>query len=260
MTTSFGERVVGKAAHEEAVAKSQTGAAAFGPRVIDGIPGSANSSFGVRVTADEPTKGRASTKGTTEISIDELERVLDENPTFFDSLYRGELERPGGPRKAALEVFDLVEMGPKGAGRAQIHDTIGQLLGRTDATIKEHEKAREAAKVQIEEQEARAAENILLQDAPRLAALRQREDDLAAVRAGGSKSGKSQLVSDNTDSQIRAISERSAPKSGAKRGSKAKSARKSGSASRKGKAAKRRPAGQRSASYQAPVASGSDAK
>lgn len=269
--SNFGERVVGKKAHDDAVVKTQTGAATFGSRVVDGIPGSGNSAFGTRVLIDSPTSGGSRAKGSSKsdksgefLSTEEIERVLDENPTFFDSLYRAELERPGGARKKALEIFDIVEMGPKGAGRIQIHETINRLLGRVDDTQQVQEGRAEAEKVQIGEQAERMQENKLLQDAPRLKALREREENLAFVQGKGGKGARSQIdrTSDDTDSQIKAIASRTrgarSKTSKAKGGSGRNAARKT--PSRSGKAAKRKPAGQKSASYQAPVASGSDAK
>jgi hypothetical protein len=43
-------------------------------------------------------------------TIEELQKALADNPTFYEPLYRSEFARASGPRKTALRIFLLYEM------------------------------------------------------------------------------------------------------------------------------------------------------
>jgi len=134
----FGRRVIGDAEYDKAVREEQGGASVFGVRVRGAIPDTGptniakrNTEHGVRVVNDVTpgnTRGEATDGGT--VSIDDLRDILAENPTFFDSLYEAELARDGGARDDALRIFQEVERGIKGQGRADVLDEIAALLGR----------------------------------------------------------------------------------------------------------------------------------
>lgn len=210
MGVTFGKRVVGEEAHAEAVKKAAGGAEVFGKRVLGSIPepnveliAKRNSEFGPRTTAF--AKGSDTEGKDSVISVEEIENVLTENPTFFDSLYENELALPSGPRKAALQIFALVEQGIKGAGRKHVLDEISALLGNTHITNQLKGAHVEAQQEQLRAQEQRNEENKLLRDAPRVKALKERNENVEAVRAAAkrSESGKDDgLVSSDTQHQI----------------------------------------------------------
>ena len=210
MSVTFGKRVVGEEAHAAAVKKAAGGAEVFGKRVLGSIPepnvelvAKRNSEFGPRTTGgaqESDTKGE-----NTTISIDEIENVLTENPTFFDSLYENELALPSGPRKAALQIFALVEQGIKGAGRKHVLDEISALLGNTHINNQLKAANVEAQQEQARAQEQRNEENKLLRDAPRVKALKERNENIEAVRAQAKKAekdGDDGLTSSDTQHQI----------------------------------------------------------
>lgn len=209
---TFGKRVVGEKAHAEAVKKAAGGAEVFGKRVLGSIPepnselvAKRNSEFGPRTTGDAK---ESNTKGEdTTISVEEIENVLTENPTFFDSLYENELALSSGPRKAALQVFALVEQGIMGAGRKHVLDEISALLGNTHITNQLKGAHVEAQQEQLRQQEERNEENKLLRDAPRVKALKERSENIEAVRSASKKEKGvgSQLIDSNVDRQIDAI-------------------------------------------------------
>lgn len=209
MTVHFGKRVVGEEAHAKAVAAAEGGAEIFGKRVrgaisSDSITNQAKraSEFGPRTTSKAHLTDTTGKKGT--ISVEDMKVLLDEAtgniPAFIDSLYEQELALPGGPRKDALEVLLVAEMGIKGEGRRTVADEINALLGKgVDANER---TAQEAADLQerYAAMDERTEENKLLVDAPRLKALREREENLAFVRKGGSKSGKGQAEDSSANS------------------------------------------------------------
>jgi hypothetical protein len=211
MSVTFGKRVVGEQAHAEAVKKAAGGAEVFGKRVLGSIPepnveliAKRNSEFGPRTTA-HAQESDAQGENTT-ISVEEIENILTENPTFFDSLYENELALPSGPRKAALQVFMLVEQGIKGAGRRHVLDEINALLGNTHITNQLRGANVEAQQEQLRQQEERNEENKLLRDAPRVKALKERAENVEAVRsASKSRSTQDQLVSSDVDHQVDAL-------------------------------------------------------
>lgn len=210
MSVTFGKRVVGEQAHAEAVKKAAGGAEVFGKRVLGSIPepnieliAKRNSEFGPRTTGDAHASDPAGKEGT--ISVEDLESVLDENPTFFDSLYENELALSSGPRKAALQVFALVEQGIKGAGRKHVLDEISALLGNTQITNQLKGAHVEAQQEQIRQAEERNEENKLLRDAPRVRALKQRDEDITAVRSAKNRGTANQLVASDVDSQVAKI-------------------------------------------------------
>lgn len=174
----LGARVVGEdeaARQADEDAKSVGAQHTLGPRVtgiLNAVPStlrqaSSATKLGVRVTDGEPQHKH-------DLSVEELENVLEENPTFFDSLYMGELHRDGGPRVAALKVFALVEEGIKGAGRKFIIDEINSLLGIAGApgtpqdaawVAREIAAKRQAYEEQQERQEANV-KNVATANAP----------------------------------------------------------------------------------------------
>lgn len=218
---TFGKRVVGEEAHAAAVKKAAGGAEVFGKRVLGSIPepnteliAKRNSEFGPRTTSgaqESDTEGE-----NTTISIEQLEDTLTENPTFFDSLYENELALPSGPRKAALQIFALVEQGIKGAGRRHVLDEINALLGNVHISNQLKGAHVEAQQEQFRQQEQRTEENKLLKDAPRAKALKERDENIKAVeesrsaRASG-KDGKGEGADtgdpSDVDAQVRKLEE-----------------------------------------------------
>lgn len=215
--STFGSRVVGEEAAAKAIAASKGGGEIFGKRVIDAIgeatadsAAKRNSEFGARVANTvKATDHKGSTANGGMPSVEELENILEENPTTFDSLYEGELARTEGPRKAALEIFAVVENGIKGAGRPSVLNEINHLLGRDRVTAAQRADRFRAIATQTNEQQERADENVLLADAPRLQSLREREENLAFLKKSDRASTKSQLTSSpDTEAQVRAIAQR----------------------------------------------------
>lgn len=157
----LGARIVGEeeAARQAEEDRQTVGAQhVLGPRVTGQRQQAEVNKLGVRVTDAAPQHQHS-------LSVDEIESTLEENPTFFDSLYLGELNRVGGPRVAALKVFAVVEEGIKGQGRAYIMDEINSLLGVSgapgtpqDAAYVQREMA--AKKQAYEEQQERQKSNL----------------------------------------------------------------------------------------------------
>lgn len=215
--STFGSKVVGEEAAAKAIAASKGGGDVFGKRVIDAIPEASadaaakrNSEFGARVANDVRPADHKGQKGDGGLpSVKELENILEENPTNFDSLYEGELARSDGPRKAALEIFAVVENGIKGAGRPSVLNEINRLLGKDSVTAAQRADRFRAVATQVNEQEERNRENALLGDAPRLQSLREREENLAFLKKSDRASTKSQVASSpDTDAQLRSIADR----------------------------------------------------
>lgn len=188
MAPHFGSKVVGHEAFDKAVRTEQGGGNVFGTRVRSAIPenGPTNtakraSEFGVAVTmgaSGTNTKGEESDS----VSIDELRNILTENPTFFDSLYEAELAREDGPRPDALQIFYEVERGIKGQMRADVMAEIRGLLGQ--GAIDADARANQAA-VRVQQQQEmakRTEENRLLADADRVKGLKERAENVKAVK------------------------------------------------------------------------------
>lgn len=211
-TSSFGSRVVGEKAAAEAMAAQKGGADVFGKRVLNSvsIPTSeavakAQSQFGAHVIGGahaSDTKGKSGS-----VSVEDLENLLDENPTFFDSLYEAELSRKEGARVAALRIFLNVEYGIKGAGRQSIIQEIRGMLGENSVTARQSANDLLASAKSLEAREERMKENELLQDAGRIKSLKERDDNLKALDKSDRKSTSEQVGegSANTDTQKRAI-------------------------------------------------------
>lgn len=191
MGVTFGKRVVGEKAHAEAVAAQEGGSDVFGKRVRGAIGSDSianqekrQSEFGHRTTAGASITDPTGKTGT--ISVEDLKALLDDVtgnvPAFIDSLYEHELGLPGGPRKDALEVIAVAEMGIKGAGRRSVLDEINALLGKGDATAEEQAQKVADEQEKFAAQQERSEENLLLADAPRLKALKEREENLKIVK------------------------------------------------------------------------------
>lgn len=196
----FGKRVIGDDAYDKAVREEKGGANVFGSRVVSSIKGDGPIAQAKRATEHGPlvvagtvpadNKGN---EGEETVSIDDLRNILAENPTFFDSLYEGELARSDGPRDEALHIFREVERGIKGAGREEILREIAELLGETAATAAQRADLNGAFLQAHAEQQERMKENALLDDAARLEALKKRDDTLNALKDSDRESTQSQL-------------------------------------------------------------------
>lgn len=160
----LGTRVVGdERAAEEAAAENATigHQHTLGPRVtgiLQAVPSAHRQQANATALGHRVTDG---THAAADLSVEELKELLDENATFFDSLYIGELHRKGGPRVAALRVFENVEANSKqGAARAFILDEIHALLGTEDSADPVFvEREIEARRQAYEEQQQRMTEN-----------------------------------------------------------------------------------------------------
>lgn len=188
MAPHFGPNVQGHENYDKAVRSEQGGGNVFGTRVRSAIPDSGPtnaakrvSEFGVAVT--QHAKGTdAQGNETDTVSIDDLRNILTENPTFFDSLYEAELAREDGPRPDALQIFYEVERGIKGQMRADVMQEIRGLLGQKaiDADARANQAAVQA---QVQADIAtRTEENKLLADADRVKALKDRAENVKAVK------------------------------------------------------------------------------
>lgn len=215
MSSTFGARVIGDEAAAKALAEQKGGGNVFGKRVVTAIPepnteavAKKNSQFGPLVVKGSTNQDNHGKPGS--VSVSEIERILGENPTFFDSLYEGELARPEGPRTDALEVFLNVEYGIKGAGRQSIIQEIKAMLGHGAITAKQLANDFTAQSKALDERLERQEENERLGDAARIHSLRQREDDLNALKGSTRKGTASQLEEESadTDRQKKAIAER----------------------------------------------------
>lgn len=201
-TSTFGERVIGHEAAAASLAAQKGGADVFGKRVVSSIPeptafalAKKSSQFGAAVidgAHESDTKGKPGS-----ISVDDLAKVLDANPTFFDSLYEGELARKEGPRAAALEVLLLSEYGIHGQGRSSVIDEINGMLGKTAISAKQLANEHTARVKEIAARQVRQEENVLLHDAGRVRALKLRDDDLNALKGSKNKTTLDQI--DGTD-------------------------------------------------------------
>lgn len=209
----FGSRVMGEEAHDKALREEKGGANVFGVRVRDAITGSGPvaeakraTEHGVRVLDQAQftdTKGQP----TDALSIEEIQNGLTENPTVFDSWYEGELAREDGPRPEALHIFREVEKGIKGAGRREILDEIAQLLGERSQTAAQRADLAKAQREQVARQLQREQENTLLADADRVKALKERDENIKAVKDSDIESTKSQIVSSDVGTQTAQIAD-----------------------------------------------------
>ncbi len=209
VSVTFGKRVAGEKEHSDAVAKAAGGAEVFGKRVRGAtqapsaadLEGKGQSEFGPRTLQEAHASGPTGNSST--ISVGEIKDILTENPTFFDSLYENELALASGPRKAALEVFEIVELGIKGAGRRHILTEISTLLGR-DATTQRRSAANlEGHYEALRGQEQRNEENAKLADLPRLEAMVKREEALKTLDKAEHAGTRSQLLPESEDAQIK---------------------------------------------------------
>lgn len=204
MAPHFGPNVVGHEAHQKALREEAGGANVFGTRVRNAIPDSGptnrekrQSEFGpavvdgVNVTNDQAT-----------VPIEDLKNYLSENPTFFDSLYENELARAGGARPEALGIFYEVERGIKGAMREDVMAEIRGLLGQKGIDAEALAERARLHKENVDAAQERNRENALLDQAPRLKALREREENLKFVNEQGSESGKAQVLPLDQNAQI----------------------------------------------------------
>jgi hypothetical protein len=201
MAPHFGSRVSGDEAYDKAVREEKGGGNVFGSRVVDSIKGDGPmavakraTEHGPRVVIDATQTDASGAEG--EVAIDDLRNMLAENPTTLDSLYEHELARADGPRPDALGIFREVERGIKGAGRAEILNEIAELLGERRVTAGQRADLNRALREQDERMQERTAENALLDDAPRLKALREREDNLKEVQKATHEGTLSQLPLD----------------------------------------------------------------
>ena len=184
----FGARIIGHEAHEQAVREQEGGAHVFGTRVRNAIKGEGPvsqakraSEFGPRTTEfahGSDTEGNPSDG----LSVEQLRDLLAENPTFFDSLYEVELARSGGARPDALGIFYEVERGIKGQGRQEVMSEIKGLMGQKEVDGRAEGNLVKATAQAMKEQAKREAENLELDDLPRLKALAEREQNLKIVR------------------------------------------------------------------------------
>lgn len=189
----FGKRVVGEQEYAKAVRNEKGGAAVFGVRVRGAIPQDGPTNTAKRVTEHGPrvtsnaTFQDANGKEVDAVAIDDLKDILAENPTTFDSLFEAELAREDGARPEALEVFLEVERGIKGAMRADVIDDIQRLLDQKQPlSALQADNANLRMRLQ-EEQSKRQEQNALLVDAPTIKAIRDRQENLDAIKkAGGS--------------------------------------------------------------------------
>lgn len=187
-TSNFGSRVIGEEAYTRSLREQKAGADVFGKRVVGDLrEGTAdelaknNSQFGPKVIMNAEAADHTGKKGAT-VAVEDLENILTENPTFFDSLFENELARSGGPRKDALEVFAVFEVGPKGADRAHVMRKINGLLGKTANEAAVNAENVSKAIKREGEMAQRDVENRALQDADRIKGLAEREENLAKIR------------------------------------------------------------------------------
>jgi hypothetical protein len=215
--STFGERVIGHEAAQASLAAQKGGADVFGKRVANAIPeptafqlAKKSSQFGAAVVGDAHQSDGKGKPGS--ISVEDLQKVLDANPTFFDSLYEGELARKEGPRASALEVFLLSEYGISGQGRSSVIDEINGMLGKTAVSAKQLANDHAARVKELDARQTRMDENALLGDAERVRSLRQRDENLSYLKEHGSKSAKEQLEAGagdpSSDNQRRAIADK----------------------------------------------------
>lgn len=187
----FGKKVVGESEYAKAVASEKGGAQVFGVRVRGAIPADGPTNIakratehGPRVTSDASFQD-AEGKETDGVAIDDLRNILAENPTTFDSLYEAELAREDGARPDALAIFYEVERGIKGQGRADILDEIKGLINEKQPLSQRAALDADLRIKQVENMKARQAENVQLVDAPRIKAMQEREENLAALKEAG---------------------------------------------------------------------------
>jgi hypothetical protein len=172
MATKFGRRVTGQS--QEAFDADQKAEASgkhnFGVRVTGALPGAqgalasekANSELGPRVAATAKPKSE-----DIWLPVEELERNLNQNPTFFDDYHEAEMSRPGGPRKDALMVLRTVELGPSGGGRTEVIAEIDRHLtgSAQPGAAAAREAAFDAEEERREQDQKNRERNLKLRDA-----------------------------------------------------------------------------------------------
>jgi hypothetical protein len=135
----FGHRVIGREAAAAEAAAIATGRRSFGHRVVGGSGPTPQAPARVRGNAPPPRGeavhergksplGEKITAGQGEVSsfsVDQLAALLTENHALFDDLFDLELQRPGGVRAEALEVFQRFELA--GQNRTDVIEEIAEL-------------------------------------------------------------------------------------------------------------------------------------
>lgn len=120
---AHGPRVIGQEAFDREQKKFTEGAHKFGPRVRGSSPRTAPQPGAVTKHGDKI----GGTPDTPDVlPLDQLQKALTENPTFFDGLYEAELSRPDGARPKALAIFRTSEMA--GQQRTDVIEEIDSLL------------------------------------------------------------------------------------------------------------------------------------
>ncbi|HTJ62159.1 MAG TPA: hypothetical protein VL333_13290 [Candidatus Saccharimonadales bacterium] len=120
---AHGPRVIGQEAFDREQKKFTEGAHKFGPRVRGSSPSTAPQP-GAVVKHGEKIGGTPDTPDV--LPLDQLQKALTENPSFFDGLYEAELSRPDGARPKALALFRTVEMQQQ--RRTDVIEEIDSLL------------------------------------------------------------------------------------------------------------------------------------
>ncbi len=211
-SVTYGKRVTGEKEHAAAVAANAGGSEVFGKRVRGALGANnpdevakAASEFGVRTLQGahaSNTKGQSST-----VSIEELEALMDvatgNIPSMFDSLYENELGLEGGPRKKALEIFLVAEIGIKGAARLHTINQIRSLLGLDKEAAKRASENIDARQEALRGMEQRTEENKKLKDVPRLKALREREENLKFAESSSRDTTRGQATPLSMDGQVK---------------------------------------------------------
>lgn len=110
----FGPAVIGAEKFEEEKKLLEEQRDKYGPLVTgknpDGTPYVPPKPAGIVARkANEFIPMPAGVKAAPAASIEELQKVLKENPAAFDPLFAAEYERAEGPRKGALDVFRKTE-------------------------------------------------------------------------------------------------------------------------------------------------------
>jgi hypothetical protein len=210
MAPHFGSRVSGDDAYDKAVRNEKAGGHAFGVRVTGAITGDGPMATAKRATEHGPLvvagAQQSDTKGNPAegVSIDELRNMLAENPTTLDSLYESELARESGPRDEALHIIREVERGIKGAGRREVLDEIAGLLGETAAHAASRADLNKGFLKAAEDRAKREAENLLLTDAARVKAMKERDENLDIVKQSSNAGTQSQIPSSAPDTLAQA--------------------------------------------------------
>jgi len=128
----YGPAVLGaaRAAEEQTLAVQQ--AVKYGPLVLGAgsEPAAPEAPAETPPPADTATPPRQDVpeSDTGFVPVNELTDVLAAEPERFDALFAQEQERPDGPRRAAIWIFQQVE-GQKPAPRVEVLDACAAVLG-----------------------------------------------------------------------------------------------------------------------------------